>query len=392
MSFGRSASKPSPTVCNTSRRRKTSPFHARRGSLRDAQSALDQVLAFAGPDAAIDENTVREALGLIGAALTAEAVDALDAADPAAMLRLVARLARGGYDLRQFLRALASYVRHLLVAQVVGLDRELLPLAESELGLVERQCRRFTTADLTRVFSVLTELEAQARSAEDPRPLVEVGLVQLTQLGRLRPLEEILARLDALAGKPAGNVKAPPSKPSLRAGEPPRRPASPAVERPAPRLAPPPEPPLEEPPPEADAVEEQTFDCSDPEALLARLKALAEKNNRTLLSVHLDAVKTARWQGNDFELIFGTSSKEKEAESYVANSSEKIRLRDWLRQLTGKTVNVVTRLERDRTPTPLSEPEAQTAALRAEAERHPTVRMLQKTFGAELLEVRPPEA
>lgn len=378
--------------------------HAGRGSLRDAQSALDQVLAFAGPDAAIDENTVREALGLIGTALTAEAVDALDAADPGAMLRLVARLARGGYDLRQFLRTLAGYVRHLLVAQVVGLDRELLPLAESELRFVERQCRRFTVADLTRLFSVLTELEAQARGAEDPRPLVEVGLVQLTQLGRLRPLEEILARLDALAaggaaspppaGKPAGNVKAPLSKPSLRAAEPPRRPASPAVERPAPRLVPPPEPPpeppFEEPPPETDLVEERALDCSDPEALLSRLKASAERNKRTLLSVHLDAVTAVRWQGDDFELIFGPRSKE--AESYVSSPNEKIRLREWLQKLTGKTVNIVTRLEHDHTPTPISEQEAQAAALRAEAERHPTVRTLQKQFGAELLEVRPPEA
>ncbi|MCS7080752.1 MAG: DNA polymerase III subunit gamma/tau [Chloracidobacterium sp.] len=373
--------------------------HAGRGSMRDAQSAFDQVLAFAGPDAVIDESDVRESLGLIGAALAAEVMDALDAADAAAMIRHIARLVRGGYDLRQFLRELMTYVRHLLVAHVVGVDRELLPLAESELNLVERQCQRFTVADLIRFFSLLVDLEAQARAAEDARPLVEVGLVKLTQLGRLKPLEEILARLEALAagdnepptpsGRLATAVKAtPPPKPPPRAVETTRRSTPAPVERQPLRLVPPPEPPVEDAPLDDDAPVGDASNLTDADALFKRLKALIEKE-RPLLAVHLDAVTAVHWQGNAFELVFGPQSKA--AEAYVAQPSEKLLLRERLQALTKKTLSIVTRLERDRSKTPLSEPQARDAALRAEAERHPTVQVLQKTFGAELIDVKAPD-
>ncbi len=372
--------------------------HAGRGSMRDAQSALDQVLAFTGTDAVIGESDVRESLGLIGLDFLAEVVDALDAADPGAATRHVQRLVQAGYDLRQFLRELMAYLRHLLVAQVVGLDRELLPVADRELALIERQCRRFTVADLTRFFSLLAELETQARVAEDARALVEVGLIKLTQLGRLKPLEDILARLEALlADGRAARSPAPPAGPASAAKAPAEAPArsAPAARPPAAPPSwpaePPPAPPAENLPPEDDARKANAPDAldeTDAKALLRRLKALAEQDRRPLLSVHLDAVVAARWQGNDFELVFGPAAQA--AEQYVAQPREKLYLRESLQRLTRKAANIVTRLERHPTKGAVSEREAREAALRAEAEGHPAVQAIQKRFGAVLLEVKPP--
>lgn len=374
---------------------------AGRGSLRDAQSAFDQVLVFAGPGASIDEHTVRDALGLIGTSILAEVMDALEAADPGAIVRHIARLTRSGYDLRQFLRELLTYIRHLLVAQVVGLDRELLPLAESELSVVERQCRQLTLTELTRLFSLVANLEAQIRVVEDPRPLVEVGLIQLTQLTRLRPLEEILARLDALAvGSPcpassrkATDTPVTPHPPALGLGGASPHPRPVPVARPPLRLAPPSEPPLVETPlPQEDGplseTPAKTPDLTDAAALFKQLKEVAEKGRR-LLGVHLDSVRVVRWQGQDFELVFGP--RDEAAMKYVAEPRESVYLREELQKLTGRAVNVVVRLERSGTPSPLSEQEAHAAALRAEAEREPAVQILQKTFGAELMEVKSPD-
>ncbi|OYT71989.1 MAG: DNA polymerase III subunit gamma/tau [Chloracidobacterium sp. CP2_5A] len=355
--------------------------HAGRGSMRDAQSALDQVLAFTGTDAAIDERHVRESLGLIGMTPLAEVVDALDAADPGAVARQVDRLVRAGHDLRQFLRELMAYIRHLLVAQVVGPDRELLPVADSELALIERQCRRFTVAELTRFFSLLADLEMQARAAEDARLLVEVGIIKLTQLGRLKPLEDILARLEALMA----DVRVPMAAPPASSSSPSKSPAK----RPPLRAEPPPAPPIEDAPPEADASEAETLDDADANALLNRLRALAEKDRKSLLSIHLDKVVSARWQGNDFELVFGPTAQA--AERYVAEPREKLYLRESLQKLTRKAVNIVTRLEQQPAKGALSEKQAREAALRAEAERHPAVQAIQRQFGAELLEIKPPE-
>jgi DNA polymerase-3 subunit gamma/tau len=228
---------------------------AGRGSLRDAQSALEQVLAFAGTSTEIDEAAVRDALGLIGIGWLSEVVEALHRSDAAAVLMEVERLVRTGHDLRQFLRELMTYLRHLLVAQLVGADRELLPVADSEVAIIKKQSRYFTVAELIRLFSLVADLEMQVRAAEDPRPLVEVGLVKLTQLGHLKPLEDILARLDALlaegprplpvsspGGPTAGKRPATPVKPtpppSATRPERPTRTESGPPDRPPLRLAP----------------------------------------------------------------------------------------------------------------------------------------------------------
>src|SRR6185295_3780035 len=74
------------------------------GSLRDAQSLLEQVLAVAGGTA--DDATVREVLGAADRRLVIEVADAALAGDPAAALRRLAELHAYGYDAQRFCRDL----------------------------------------------------------------------------------------------------------------------------------------------------------------------------------------------------------------------------------------------------------------------------------------------
>jgi len=381
---------------------------AGRGSLRDAQSALEQVLAFAGTSTEIDEAAVRDALGLIGIGWLSEVVEALHRSDAAAVLMEVERLVRTGHDLRQFLRELMTYLRHLLVAQLVGADRELLPVADSEVAIIKKQSRYFTVAELIRLFSLVADLEMQVRAAEDPRPLVEVGLVKLTQLGHLKPLEDILARLDALlaegprplpvsspGGPTAGKRPATPVKPtpppSATRPERPTRTESGPPDRPPLRLAPPPEPPPEPPPdvtllaaaPPAD----DSFDPTNATEVLARIRQRAEQE-KPFLATQLEKVQSARWDGKRFELTFGPEARSQEASVREARAF----LQEVLQALTGRQVSLVTRLE-GRQPPAASEPEPdrREKLLRAEVERHPAVKKLQQLFGAELFDINPPE-
>lgn len=201
--------------------------HAGRGSMRDAQTAFDQVIAFTGAN--IGEADVRESLGLIGAQFLGRVVDGLAARDAGAMLALTDELVRTGYDLRQFLRELMSYLRHLLVFNTAGMDRELLPVAESERVQIERQARQFSNEDLVRFFTLLTDIEQNIRLSDEPRYQLEMGLVKLTQLAGLKSLEDILARLEKLSGgggMPTGGGTGPstppPAKPTpSRFGPPP---------------------------------------------------------------------------------------------------------------------------------------------------------------------------
>ncbi len=379
--------------------------HAGRGSLRDAQSALEQVLAFAGTSTEIDEAAVRDALGLIGIGWLSEVVEALHRSDAAAVLLDVERLVRTGHDLRQFLRELMTYLRHLLVAQVAGADRELLPVADGEVAIIKKQSQYFTVAELLRLFSLVADLEMQVRAAEDPRPLVEVGLVKLTQLGHLRPLEDILARLDALlaegprpipvsspGGAAAGKRPATPGKPtpppSATRPERPTRTESGPPNRPALRLAPPPEPPPDVTLLAAAPPADDSFDPTNATEVLARIRQRAEQEKRFLLATQLDSVQSARWDGNRFELTFGPEARSHEASVREARTF----LQEVLQGLTDRQVSIVTRLEGHQPPA-ASEPESnrQEKLLRAEVERHPAVKDLQRLLGAELFDIKPSE-
>ena len=89
-----------------------------QGSFRDALGTLDQLVAFGGDDVGLDE--VLEMLGAADADLLFEAVDAVVASDPKAVLLGVEKMARSGRDPSQFARDLLAHLRHLLVTQTTG--------------------------------------------------------------------------------------------------------------------------------------------------------------------------------------------------------------------------------------------------------------------------------
>jgi hypothetical protein len=87
-------------------------------------------------------------------------------------------------------------------------------------------------------------------------------------------------------------------------------------------------------------------------------------------------------------LTFGPEARSQEASVREARAF----LQEVLQALTGRQVSLVTRLE-GRQPPAASEPEPdrREKLLRAEVERHPAVKNLQRLFGAELFDIDPPE-
>src|SRR5499426_897737 len=86
------------------------------GSMRDAQSKLDQVIAFTGNTVTVED--VATVLGLVGRDLLLDAVEAVADEDAAAAFALTARAVDLGYDLRAVCRELSRVVRDLLVLSV----------------------------------------------------------------------------------------------------------------------------------------------------------------------------------------------------------------------------------------------------------------------------------
>ena len=189
---------------------------AGEGSMRDAQSAFDQVISFS--DGAIGVADVEAALGIAGAELRTRVMRSIADGVPRDALAVVDDLVMRGHDLRNFCRDLLSQVRDLLVLKVAGDAAEAVDASDAERRELARMASEFAESDLVRFFHSLTETERSLREgAAQPRYQLEIGLVKLIEMRRLAPLGQIIERLNALeealrTGKsPLANSGAPPA-------------------------------------------------------------------------------------------------------------------------------------------------------------------------------------
>ena len=172
---------------------------AAEGSMRDAQSALDQVIAFAGN--AIAAEDVSTVLGLVGRDLLFDLVGAVVDEDAPAAFVLADRAVASGHDLRLVVRELIRVVRDLMIVSV-----DPSRVGDGELGDGERQrlaqlASRFSREDLMRAFDLLANAEQEIRTASHPRYQFEMLLLKWMHTRKLVPLTDLLAGGGGGAGK-----------------------------------------------------------------------------------------------------------------------------------------------------------------------------------------------
>ena len=191
---------------------------AAEGSMRDAQSAFDQVMAFAGDTITLDDVTT--VLGLVGRDVLFDIVRVVADEDAPAAFELSARIVEQGYDLRLVCRELSRVVRDLLVISVDPQrvnDPEIA--AEDERDTLRALAERFSREDLLRAFDVLTRAEAEVRSSAQPRYSLEMALLRWIHLRKLVPLTELLESFGkgTPATKPPSLQARPPNRPESQA-------------------------------------------------------------------------------------------------------------------------------------------------------------------------------
>ena len=166
---------------------------AGEGSMRDAQSAFDQVISFSGESIEIAD--VITALGVASAEMLTKVVTAIGENKPAQTLKTVDELIVRGQDLRSFCRDLLALFRDLLMMKMVGDSENLLDSAVLSFDELKKLAEPFSESDFIRFFNSLSETETKLREANEPRYILEIGLVKLIEMRRVAPLEKILERL-----------------------------------------------------------------------------------------------------------------------------------------------------------------------------------------------------
>jgi len=209
------------------------------GSMRDAQSKLDQVIAFTGKTITIED--VSAVLGLVGRDLLLDAMTAVADENAPAAFEIAGRAVELGYDLRAVCRELARMTRDLLVLSVDPsrvTDPEIA--GESERDRLLALTKRFSREDLLRAFDLLTRAEFEIRTASQPRYHLEMALLRWMHLRKLVSIEDLIAGVPTAA---RGAAPAP-ARGAALSGPPSAAPAAkPAPSAPPPVKTAPPGPP-----------------------------------------------------------------------------------------------------------------------------------------------------
>jgi len=184
---------------------------AAEGSLRDALSLLDEVIAACGEQ--LDESHVRQLLGVVPEQFLSEMVEAIHAGNSRRVLEQVNQLAEEGYELVHFCGEFTRYVRNLMVARSCGADSPLLQVPSDERETLRKLSTLMSEEDISRFFQILLRTQSELRYSLQPRFHLELGLMRLVHARKLASLESLLAEVGGSHAGQAGRT-APPGRSS----------------------------------------------------------------------------------------------------------------------------------------------------------------------------------
>jgi DNA polymerase-3 subunit gamma/tau len=167
-----------------------------KGSLRDAQSLLDQTISFAGKK--IKDEDVKEVLGVLDSAILFEMSTAIAGEDIRKCLDIVDNIYSFGYDIRRFCRELLEHLRNLMVVKIGGDPKQLTDLQGKEIEDLVAQSEEFSLEQIHRLFTILLKSEEEISRSPFPKVIMELALVKMATLRPLVPLDEIMDRLNTL--------------------------------------------------------------------------------------------------------------------------------------------------------------------------------------------------
>ncbi|HEX7677279.1 MAG TPA: DNA polymerase III subunit gamma/tau [Thermoanaerobaculia bacterium] len=312
---------------------------ARRGegSVRDALSLLDQVIAFGGRS--ITAADVATVLGLSDSTFFARIAGLIAEGDHGGILEALDEASESGRDFKMLYRDLLSFFRNLLL--VTGRANEsMLAVAPEDLAAIRAAAEMFSYSELLRIANLLLRDDETVNRAEHQRLAVEIALLKAATFPRLRAVEEALASGSAVSQSRGRAVSEPKSAPAVAHRE-----------TPQPR-------------------DRETAANATIESFIERVQKA-----RPLIGGYLGAAKSRRRDGSKLLLTF--------SDSFTADQVRGARetLEQLATEVFGETMSIDVQID---------SPSAATQAAKASSPLRddPVVQAFQKHLGADLVESR----
>ncbi len=343
------------------------------GSVRDALSLLDQVLA--ADKQSMTHAEVVELLGLVDRELVTATANAVLAGEAGEVLDLVSQVYAAGGEMQAFYAALQEHFRNLAAAKAAPEGADLFGLTLEEMAALRSQAAPHSPETLHEIFDHLAASEDLFRRASQPRLVMEMTLLKLTQVKPVVSLAEIISGLERAAGEAPDPAPRPQPNPAPA-------PASSPAPAAAPSAPPPPPPPA--PAASAAPAARAKAQAGDPLAMLKELVRYAEQSEPALASYLGRA--TAELNNGWLRVTLPAGAI---AASYATGKNQQ-RLNRMAGELWegGPSVRLLASNETPPPPDHQAQAAARAAAA-AELAEHPAVRQAAEVFEAEVVALNP---
>jgi len=164
------------------------------GSMRDAQSLLDQVIAFSGKK--VTSGSVESVLGIVGQGALVAFTDLLIARDTAGLVDRVQEIVDTGKDLNTFCRDLMEYIRNLMMAKVAKNPDKILDSTTSDLEVLARQSKALEPDQWHQMFAVLARAETEMKRSSLGRAVFEMALLRLADVRPFKNIDTLISAIN----------------------------------------------------------------------------------------------------------------------------------------------------------------------------------------------------
>lgn len=150
-----------------------------QGSLRDAESILDQIFALYGADNEIKAENIKDLLGLVETALVGRFTDFLTQKKPAEAVNFLNEIQEKGLDLAEFAKTLLNYLRNLLLFKILGNDggQVVSGLTQEEFQKLKTQSAALKEEEIKKIINLFLEAQTKMKYSSIVQLPLELAII-----------------------------------------------------------------------------------------------------------------------------------------------------------------------------------------------------------------------
>ena len=163
------------------------------GSMRDAESVLDQVSSFS--EGKVKLKDVLESLGMIGEELLFQCADLIIGRDAKGLLYFIDGILNSGKGAKQFLSEILEHFRNIMIVKSGATPEGLIDLSSDAIAQIKKQAQGLSRGDVFYIINVISNGMKMIKQLLPERIVLEFSMIKLASRDSISSIEEILSKL-----------------------------------------------------------------------------------------------------------------------------------------------------------------------------------------------------